>query len=533
MARPSGQCSNFGNCLIADARKTVEVPSGQDLVRPECGRALILTSQARTQSAPAFVVLGVVTIVVLLFGAGVYYLWHLLAADDTRAGQPSQPPTASKPLPPDPQPQAAAQPRALDPAHVLRFAGSNTLGSELLPALAEAYLTREGASAVRREALASPVETRVVGEFANGARAFEIRAHGTSTAFEALRSGSADIAMASRRISAPESESLKALGDMTAASREHVLAIDGVAIIVHADNQLAGVDVGKLGSIFSGELADFAQVGGPHGSIQLFARDNASGTYDTVKTLVLRDKALGPKAQRFEDGAALVAAVASHPFGIGFVSMSQANAGQGVRTLAISERGTSPLLPTRMTVATEDYPLARRLYLYLGNSSHEHARRFIEFALGKAGQELVANRGFVALTVSGEATSPQAGASANYRKLIEGATRLTTNFRFRTGSSELDNRALRDLERVAEFMTDLQFSGDKLSLFGFADSTGSAGANDKLSQDRAEAVAAALRQRGLQPGTVRGLGQTLPVADNTTAEGREKNRRVEVWVRKR
>ena len=109
--------------------------------------------------------------------------------------------------------------------------------------------------------------------------------------------------------------------------------------------------------------------------------------------------------------------------------------------------------------------------------------------------------------------------------------RLPVDFRFRTGSSELDTNAVDDIKRVADFMSS-QFSGRGLMLVGFADSTGSPAANLRLSKDRAQAVAVQMSRQGIMPVLVTGFGQEQPVADNSTPEGREKNRRVEVRLRK-
>ena len=67
---------------------------------------------------------------------------------------------------------------------------------------------------------------------------------------------------------------------------------------------------------------------------------------------------------------------------------------------------------------------------------------------------------------------------------------------------------------------------------GFADNTGAASLNLDLSKRRAGAVAEQMRRQGIEPVLVTGFGADLPVADNSTPEGREKNRRVEVWIRK-
>ena len=53
-----------------------------------------------------------------------------------------------------------------------------------------------------------------------------------------------------------------------------------------------------------------------------------------------------------------------------------------------------------------------------------------------------------------------------------------------------------------------------------------------LSLNRAKVVEAQFAQRGVKPGVVRGFGPELPVAANDTEEGRDKNRRVEIWLKR-
>ena len=68
-------------------------------------------------------------------------------------------------------------------------------------------------------------------------------------------------------------------------------------------------------------------------------------------------------------------------------------------------------------------------------------------------------------------------------------------------------------------------------LCGFADSIGTSEANQALSVNRANVVADEFRLRGIVPVVVTGFGAANPVASNKTEEGRQKNRRVEVWLR--
>ncbi len=70
-------------------------------------------------------------------------------------------------------------------------------------------------------------------------RAVEIKAHGSTTAFEGLQANACDIGMSSRRIKDDEVKRLSLLGNMTSRANEHVLALDGVAVIVNSTNPVA------------------------------------------------------------------------------------------------------------------------------------------------------------------------------------------------------------------------------------------------------------------------------------------------------
>ena len=167
--------------------------------------------------------------------------------------------------------------------------------------------------------------------------------------------------MASRKIKPAEQAMLTALGDMTSPACEHVLALDGIAIVVNKGNAVPSLSRKQIEAIFSGQTTDWSQVGGRPGHIELFARDDRSGTYDTFKSLVLESASLAPETKRFEDSNALSDAVAADPNGIGFVGLPFV---RSARAVPVSDQNTAPLLPSAFTVAREDYVFSRRLFLY-------------------------------------------------------------------------------------------------------------------------------------------------------------------------
>jgi glucose/mannose transport system substrate-binding protein len=287
-------------------------------------------------------------------------------------------------------PVAASSPAVapLRPARqiALRIHGSNTIGKELAPTLCEDFLKYEGATSVQRKPGAREDEVDIEAVLPNQPNepvTFEIQSHGSGTGFQDLAAGQCDIGMSSRQIRPEEVKQCAAagLGNMSSPACENVLGLDGIAVVVHRDNPVSALTKQQLSDIFSGKTTDWSQVGGHAGPIYLYAPGENSGTMDTFRAIVLSTRPLSPRASRFEDSAKLSDAVAGDINGIGFIGRSFV---RGTKTLAVSESGTKPILPTTFAVATGDYPLSRRLYLYIpADPQNNWTRKFVEFALPK------------------------------------------------------------------------------------------------------------------------------------------------------
>ncbi len=418
-----------------------------------------------------------------------------------------------------------------DDGPALRIQGSNTIGAELGPALVEGLLQEQGLLKVHRENPDTANEQRIVAQTAQGKRVVvEVAAHGSSTGFAALKNASADLAASSREIKDSELLSLQSLGDLKSAAAEQVIAIDGLAIILHPDNPLQQLDTEQLARIFSGEVKTWEDLGGRGGAIHLYARDDQSGTYDTFKELVLsrRGKTLSSAAKRFESSEQLSDAVSGDPQGIGFIGLPYVRQAKAV---AIADGASQPMLPLSSLIATEDYPLSRRLFFYLPpDSSNPWAKALVAFAQSREGQLIVAANGFVSQTVHAMTVAPNALMPEGYQSLSRHAQRLTVNFRFEEGSANLDNKARQDLARVLDYIKRHEKTERAVTLVGFGDAKDDPARADLLSKLRAMAVRRELVKNGVVLREVRGFGALMPVAANNADEGRIKNRRVEVWV---
>ena len=418
-----------------------------------------------------------------------------------------------------------------DQGPALRIQGSNTIGAALGPALVKGLMEHQGLQDVHAEPGAGANEQRVVGKTRQGQTVtIEVAAHGSSTGFTALKNNRADLAAASRPIKDSELVDLAPLGDLKSPGAEHVIAIDGLAIIVNPRNPLSTLNTEQLAQIFNGEVSTWEALGGTGGAIHLYARDDQSGTFDTFRELVLsrRGQPLAPSAKRFESSEQLSDAVSQDPQGIGFIGLPSVRQAKAV---AIADGDSQPMLPLTSLIATEDYPLSRRLFFYLPPSSpNPWAKALVDFTQGSQGQAIVAANGFIAQQVQAIGVAPRPSMPDDYQAIARDAQRLTVNFRFDEGSASLDNKARQDVQRVVAYIRSHGKLNKQVTLVGFGDTKNDPQRAALLSKLRAMAVRRELVKSGVVLKDIRGFGAQMPVAANTADEGRIKNRRVEVWV---
>lgn len=411
----------------------------------------------------------------------------------------------------------------------LQINGSNTIGARLAPLLVEGMLKEAGAQNIQLQ-LNSETRESLITAISARAEPIEIslNAHGSTTGFTALIEQSGQIAAASRPIKDSEVDALKSRGDMRSMNAEQVIGLDGLALIIHPDNPVNALDTDQIAQIFSGKITHWNQLGGGQGRIRLYARDGNSGTWETFRDLVLTPQRLElhTEARRFESNADLSQAVSSDINAIGFVGLASVDQ---AKALAVASGDSRAMLPSKAQVATEDYPLSRRLYLYISpEETNPLAQALIAFTQSQAGQEIVEQVGFVGQNIKSMQIAPQAEMPASYQQLAEEAQRLSVNFRFKEGSSQLDNKAWQDIDRVRDYLQAQNKTENKVVLVGFGDPRH--GGAELISKLRAMKVRRALGNHDITVKDSFGIGDDLPVAANTHDDGRVKNRRVEIWV---
>lgn len=119
------------------------------------------------------------------------------------------------------------------------------------------------------------------------------------------------------------------------------------------------------------------------------------------------------------------------------------------------------------------------------------------------------------------------GAVPLYNRLITDGKIITYAITFDIGKANIKPESMTEINRIAQLMKD---NGDlKFEVQGHTDNTGTVASNQKLSEQRAQAIVNKLVEMGIAANrlSAKGMGQSAPLADNSTDEGRAKNRRVE------
>lgn len=213
----------------------------------------------------------------------------------------------------------------------------------------------------------------------NGAK-FTYNATGSGTGIKAVKDGICDIGLSSRYLKDSEkSEGLK----------ETILAIDGIAIIVHQDNSVADLTVDQISAIFKGEVTNWSEVGGKDGEIVCVGREESSGTRDGFESITDTEDACVYRQELTSNGAVLTA-VAENPNAIGYVSLSSANE----KVKAISVNGVAP---SEETIKDGSYAVQRPFMLVTkeGVELSKTAQEFFDFATSSNVKEIISAAGVV------------------------------------------------------------------------------------------------------------------------------------------
>lgn len=411
----------------------------------------------------------------------------------------------------------------------LRIHGSNTIGEKFAPELIKEFLHQENFFITNTDTLQPRIERHIFSRRGLKGEQLEIElyAHGSSTGFKDLLALKTDIAMSSRRIKAKEVRNIARIyPSIVDKKSEHIIAYDALAIIVNSQSSISSLSLQQLAKIFSGEIKNWRELGGKDMAIKVFSRDDNSGTYDTFKSLVLKpfELKLSPQSLRFESSSSLVDNIKNSDGAIGFIGISHT---ADNKVLAISTNGLgNGILPDRHTIGTEDYPLSRKLYLYLPlEIENPIAHKFVNYVESNAGQSLASRSQLISFfPTKSRPLLKNKSLESEFKNLRTFGQRLSVTFRLSDG--QLDAKSDRDIQRLVSYY--LQNPYQKIVLAGFWDDPEFDINSQNEIQRWMDILKKQLLKNSLKPWIVK--AGFLPIENNLIDSGRVINRRIEVWV---
>lgn len=249
---------------------------------------------------------------------------------------------------------------------------------------AENHLTLAGSSTIQplAEVAAQAFEKR------NPGTKIDVQGGGSSVGISSARSGLADIGTVSRALHAEES-------DLMATT----VALDGLAIIVHADNALRNITSQQVVDVYTGKITNWRSLGGADKPIVVINKEEGRATlelfenYFKLKGKFLKNAVIiGPNGQA-------IASAAGNPLAIAYVSIGSAAVAESEGS-KIHRVALDGIVATVENVRDKKYGLLRPLNMVTRGAPQGLARKYLDFLLSAEGQKIVAEEDFVPLSAT-------------------------------------------------------------------------------------------------------------------------------------
>ena len=204
---------------------------------------------------------------------------------------------------------------------------------------------------------------------------------GSSAGIESLEAGSVDIGDASRALSDDE----KSQGIV-----ENIVAIDGIAVITDTANTITDIKSEDLAKVYTGEITNWKDLGGPDEQIVVIGREAGSGTRDAFEELMdVKDSC--KYAQELDSTGAVLAKVAATPGAVGYVSLDVLD--DTVNGLKINS-----VEPTEDNILAGDYVLQRPFVMATKGEISEQSKQvqaYFDFINSADGQNVIKSVGLI------------------------------------------------------------------------------------------------------------------------------------------
>jgi phosphate transport system substrate-binding protein len=235
----------------------------------------------------------------------------------------------------------------------------------------------------------------------NPGTAIAVLGGGSGTGITGLINKTCDIADHSREWKQKEIDQAWEKG---VSPRFFIVAVDGVSIVVNANNPLDKMTMADVGALYRGDIKNWKAVGGPDKAVSLYGRQSNSGTYVFMQEHVLGNKNYSTDMKEMNGNAQIIESVLQDEGGIGYVGVGYlfdetGKVRKGLKVLNISKapggQAYSPL--DKAAVDSGNYPVSRPLFQATNGKPSADIAAFIAWETGPEGQKIVEREGFFSI----------------------------------------------------------------------------------------------------------------------------------------
>ncbi|MBN2621309.1 phosphate ABC transporter substrate-binding protein [candidate division WOR-3 bacterium] len=207
-----------------------------------------------------------------------------------------------------------------------------------------------------------------------------VQGGGSTAGIQATFNGTCDIGASSRNLKVEE-RGLNVI----------LIAVDGIAIIIHKDNPIDNLSVKEVQGIFSGAITNWTEVGGQDTEIIPVTREEGSGTRGAFEEMMMREVVISDACLVQDSNGAVREIIATTRQGIGYISVGLVD--EREKAVAINN-----VKPTLVNLLQCKYQFTRPFLLLLKEKPGGNVGQFIDYTLSKKGQDILKGNGLIPFT---------------------------------------------------------------------------------------------------------------------------------------
>lgn len=211
---------------------------------------------------------------------------------------------------------------------------------------------------------------------------------GSGNGAKSLINGVCDIAAMSREMKPKEQVAAREKGIEPV---KHVIALDGLSVVVNQKNWVKDLSISQLKDIYLGKITNWKEVGGPNQKIVVISRDTNSGTYETFSEKVLNKEKVIADAEVVGANGAVVRRIVKTTGAIGYLGIGFVD--KSLKALKINK-----IEATTENVKKGVYPISRELFFYTNKLPDQGSalEKFVNLYQTEEGKEMIEAIGFIA-----------------------------------------------------------------------------------------------------------------------------------------